>query len=260
MNSCDFLEGALTRAIALYAKLRNFLRNAIKYEIDLRLLPALRNALPANSDARIWIDEAAQPSLRLLSGFLFDRLDALVSGNIASSDVSPFLESFRSALSAVVSQIVIRNVVVVNDILREYVYDMLSDGFHALSLAVAASPQHPAAKAARELVQSLLPPNLPLPSNYAPIAAQLVADLFEAGSVGFDPSVLSETRRARLRALQTQVLLSIDGGLDYGSANEVETFFRQAAECAYIPAPQALVELIELQMTILVDQATRCYR
>jgi tetratricopeptide (TPR) repeat protein len=254
------LEGTFAEHLSeteLYQKLRDFLKSAVDNEIDTRLLPELRRVLSNQSDTRIWIDEAAQPSLRLLSGFVFQRLDAMVNGNIPTSDVSPFLESFRSALTAVVRQIVIRNVVVVSDILREHVYDMLSTSFHQLSVAAASSTQLPVAVGARELARALVLPLVPLPSDYAQISARLVADLFEAASVGFDPSVLSANRRRRLRDYQSQILLSIDGSLDYKSGAAVDNFFRQAVECAYIPAPQAVVDLIVLQTEILADQAGR---
>jgi hypothetical protein len=102
-------------------------------------------------------------------------------------------------------------------------------------------------------------PNLPLPSNYAAIAARLLADLFDAASDGFDPVVLSDARRQRLRQLEVAVLLSIDGTVDYKSPDGVDAFFRQAAECLYIPAPDESVELIKLQVAILAEQAERMY-
>jgi hypothetical protein len=250
------LEAGFSTNIAsttLYTQLRDFLKNGVDNEIETRLIPALRAAAPANRDSEIWLDEAAEPSLLLLSAFVFDRLDTLVAGKVARSDVSPFMESFRSALSAVVSQIVVRNVVVVADVLREHAYQGLSQSFHALSVA-AESPNHPVAQAAGELVRALVPQSIPLPSNYKAISARLASDVFEAASAGFDPSVFSDARRARLRQLEVDVLLSIDGSVDYKDAVGVEGFFRQAAECLYVPAPDKLQELVLLQTQLLAEQ------
>ena len=169
------------------------------------------------------------------------------------------MESFRSALTSVVSQIVVRNVVVVADILREYAYTELSHGFHTLSVVVAGSPTSTLGLAAGDLMRSLLPPNLPLPSNYGAIAAHLAADLFDAASVGFDPVVLTDARRRRMGQLEVAVLLSIDGSVDFKDSNSVNAFFRQAAECLYIPSPDKLLELTTLQVQILAEQAARMY-
>ena len=246
-------------ATELYQHLRKFLKDGVDTEIEGRLIPALRAAAPGNSDFAIWLDEAAEPSLLLLSGFVFDRLDVLVGGGLAHSDVSPFMESFRSALSAVVSQIVVRNVVAVADVLREHIYTELSQGFHTMSTFVAQTPNSPVARAAGDLVRSLVPANLPLPSNYAAIAVRLVADMFDAASDGFDPVVLSDARRRRLRQLEVAVMLSIDGTVNYKDPNGVNAFFRQAAECLYIPAPDESIELVSLQVQILAEQAQRMY-
>ena len=266
LSGADLLRAAIDGSFSgsfatteLYQHLRAYLKDAVDDQIATQLIPALRTAAPADSDFTIWLDEAAEPSLLLLGGFVFDRLDVLVDGGVANSDVSPFMQSFRSALSAVVSQIVVRNTVVVADVLREHAYDGLSDGFHALSVTVANAPNHPVAVAAGELVRSLVPPGIPLPSDYGSIAAHLIADLFDAASDGFDPSLLSDARRAQLRALQVAVLLSIDGTVDYSDASDVDRFFREAAECLYIPAPDASVELVKLQIEILADQAIRMF-
>jgi hypothetical protein len=69
--------------------------------------------------------------------------------------------------------------------------------------------------------------------------------------------VYTPARRARLRELQRRLLLSLDGAVDYKQGSEIDAFFRQVAECAFLPDPDASVELAQLQIAILVEQVGR---
>ena len=169
------LVGALGTGLGatnLYRNLRVFARTTIDNSIQGRLLPELRRLSGDTAESSIWIDEVAEPSLGLLSNFVFDRLDALVGGRVAVSDVSPFMASFRSALCATMSELFARNVVVVSDLVREQALVALQSGLRTLATGVRRAPDHAAAKAARELARSLLPPLLPVPRAYPQIGTR----------------------------------------------------------------------------------------
>lgn len=260
----DLIEAAVSGvfggnivATTLYQHLRTFAKNGIDAQIQQRLLPELRRRAGGGSDAVIWINEVAEPSLGLLSNFVFARLDTLVAGSIHASDVSPFAASFRSALSAVMGELFVRNAVVAADIIREHALDGLENSLRDLAAVVRARPNHPAVMGARQIATSLLPPGVPLPTTYPLLVARLAGDLFAAAAAGVGADVYTPARRTRLRELQRHLLLSLDGAVDYKSGSEIEAFFRQVAECAFLPDPDASMELAKLQVMILAEQAGR---
>jgi hypothetical protein len=245
------LNGDVT---ALYRLLRGLLKSIIDNKIQRTLLPELRRLAGSNHDATIWADEVAEPCLGLLSNFVFDRLDALVEGRIRASNVSPFATTFRAALSAMMGEIIIRNAVVTFDIIREHAFDSLERGLRDTADNIRSSTSHPVALAARETARPFLPLGIE-PSNYPQLAANMAADVLDAAAAGLGPGVYTDSRRALLRDLQRQLLLSVDGNVDYRHGDQIEAFFSQVAECLYIPNPVASVELVKLQATLLAEQA-----
>jgi Lamin Tail Domain len=238
----------------LYQHLRDVTKGAIDTDIRGRLMPALRAHTAAGSDLTPWLDEAAEPSLLLLSEFVFRRLDALAGGT--AGDASPFLESFRSALSAVVSKIFARNVAVLADVLHGHVVDALPGALHDLAGVVRSSPDHPVARGALTLTQSLLPRGLQAAALARP-SADLAADLLLAAAAGFGPQVWTRARRTRQRELVETLLLSIDGDVDYSDGDAIDDFFRTAAECAFLPDGDAALDLTKLELEVLGDQIAR---
>ena len=48
---------------------------------------------------------------------------------------------------------------------------------------------------------------------------------------------------------------TIDGTLDFADQNAVAKFFRQLAECAFVPDPNDLLKLADFNLALLKDQA-----
>lgn len=243
----------------LYVTLRTFAKEAIDGYIIADILPELRARTGQNADARIWLDEVAEPSLLMTSGFVFDQLDRLVSGGLASNDYAAFTNTLRTGFSNLAGKIFVRNVVVVADILMSHVISGLHDSFTDLENAVRLDQNHILATAGASLVPALLPPFMPIPTNIAEPTRELVAELAGAGAEATSAAIWTPQRRKRFRDLAIRLMLSVDGNVDYGDATQLEAFFAQVFECAYIPDPDGLLELHKLQMEILQAQLTRTF-
>lgn len=241
-------------ATDLYTRLRELLRDTIHGHIARDLMPALRTALPPGNDTRLWLDEVAEPSLLAIAGFVLEQLDALVSGGVSAAGSSTWTNTLRSGLSTLVGKVVVRNVVVVADILLSHGVGGLHDAFEGLEKAVRDDSRHVLATSAQVLAPALLPPLAPLPPGLAEATRALVADLSAAGADAFGPGVWTAERHERLRELLRRLLLSIDGTLDYHDASAVTNFFRQLAECAYIPDPDGVVSLAGLLAEVTGDE------
>lgn len=251
------LQGAFARDVVhteMYRKLRAFFAEALDGYVLNDLLPALRRDLGPGHDARIWIDEVAEPSLQMASSFIFDRLDEFVNGSISGSDLSPAVNSFRTALSHLVGKIVTRNVVVVSDIVLAHAIESLEQGFLDLESTIRRDSDGVVSRAAAQVATVLLPPFTPVPSNMAEASQELFADLANAGAAALGPRVFSPQRRERMRDLMIQLLDSIDGDVDYTDGADVDNFFKQLFECTYVPDPDGLFALLELQVAVLKDE------
>jgi hypothetical protein len=241
---------------ALYRRLRTILNTIVDGHVVADLMPAMRVHMADNPDALLWVNEVAEPCLLATSGFVFDQLDQLVDHGIPADEQSPFLKTFRSGLSALVAKVVVRNVVVFADIALHHVIGHLHAGMGALATTVRNVPDHAMSSGALTLVPALLPPAAPLPQNLADPTRDLVADLLDAGAEAFGPQVWTPDRRERLRHLMIQLLLSIDGHVDYRDGAQVEQFFASLRECAYCPDPDSLLALLGLFHEITADEMT----
>ena len=133
----------------------------------------------------------------------------------------------------------------------------MHQSFLDLAANLRVSRNHPAVVAALNLVRAMLPPVVAPPPNFADLVAGLAADIFAAAAEGVGPEVYTAARRLALRQLQSRLLLSLDGSVDYRPASNVDAFFRSAASCLYIPMADAALALVKLELDILGDQATR---
>jgi hypothetical protein len=238
----------------LYLQLRAFVKEAIDGYIVADVMPELRAQMGQNADARLWLDEVAEPSLLMSSSFVFEQLDQFVSGGILRDDYDAFGNTLRTGFSILAGKIIVRNVVVVGDILTSHVIAGLNTGFRALETAVRNDPAHILATAGVTLVPQLLPPLVPQPPNLLEPTRNLVAELAGAGADATSTAVWTAGRRQRFRGLAIRLLESVDGDVDYANGAALESFFKQVFECAYIPDPDGLMQMHALQMEILQAQ------
>jgi hypothetical protein len=245
----DFIELALRAAAGddltqteLYRAMRTVAGRALGELVFERLLPALDDALPDNADSRVWVDEVARPSLTMMRDFALRRVDDLVAGRSVAED------TLRAGLSLMIGKIVLNNVIVLTDILLDHVTESVSDAARDLSDAVRDDAGHPLAEAAAELGASII--GLRLADASRELAAELLLALSEATS----DEILTDERRATVRGLTRQILFTAYGEADLSSANALDDTLAQIAACAYIPAPDAVGDLLTVQIETLVDQ------
>ena len=249
------LKGTLTQDISqtdLYQKLRDFVKGHIDGVISQELLPELRaEAHRANNTLLVkWLDEVAGPSMLLLSGFAFERLDAAVAGTL-TGDLSPFTSTFRTAFSSMVGRIVTLNVVIISDITLNFAIQGLHDGFRLLENVVRSDPTNAIAAAAPLFFRQIVPAGQLLPPSYNQAALELTGDLLHAAADGFGPAVWTRQRKGELLNLWKQALQSIDGQLDFSDGQAVANFFAAVAECSFIPNEQCVEDLLRLEVQIV---------
>jgi hypothetical protein len=249
VSATDFVELALRAATGddltqthLYEAMRAVAGRALDELLLEGLLPALDDALPDDADSRIWVDEVARPSLTMMRDFALRRVDDLVAGRTVDGD------TLRAGLSLMIGKIVLNNVVVLTDILLDHVTDSVSDAARDLSDALRNDANHPIAQAATELGRRVIGLRL------ADAARELAAELLLALSEATSDEILTDERRAAVRDLTRRILFTAYGEADLSSANELEDTLAQIAACAYIPAPDAVAELVEVQIETLTDQ------
>lgn len=255
VSTSDFVELALRAATGddltrthLYQAMRAVAGAALDELLLDELLPALDGVLPDNADTRVWLDDVAQPSLTMMRDFALRRVDDLVAGHPVDGD------TLRAGLSLMIGKIVLNNVVVLTDILLNHVTDSLSDEAAELSDELRGNPGHRLAGAAVQLAQRFFPAAATDFATFADASRVLVADLLLALSESTGEEVLTDERRSAVRELTRRILFTAYGDADLSSPDELDDTLAQIAACAYIPAPDAVRELIAVQIETIADQ------
>lgn len=217
-----------------------------------QLLPALADAIPEGNDSRVWLDEAVRPALIMMRDFVLERVEDLVTGDPDGAGE----ESLRTGLSLMIGKIVLGNVVVLADILLGHVMNEMTGAAARTSALVRGSEGHAVARAADRLVKDLLPPNLPWPETLPDASRELAAEMLLVVSDVTRPNIFTLARRARLRDLMRRLLFSVYGEADLSSPRALDDSLSQVAACTYLPAPDAVIDLLALQGEILSDQVT----
>lgn len=251
----DFVELALRAAAGddltqtgLYEAMRGVAGTALDDLLLEGLLPALDDALPDDADSRVWIDEVARPSLTMMRDFALRRVDDLVAGRPVDG------ETLRAGLSLMIGKIVLNNVVVLTDILLDHVTESVSDAARDLSDELRGDAGHALAEAAAEFGESVLATFGLQFVAIADASRVLAAELLLALSEATSDEILTDQRRATVRALTRRILFTAYGEADLTSPDALGDTLAQIAACAYIPAPDAVGELIAVQIETLADQ------
>jgi hypothetical protein len=82
----------------------------------------------------------------------------------------------------------------------------------------------------------------------------LVAELLLALSEATSDEILTDERRATVRDLSRRILFTAYGEADLSSPDAMNDTLAQIAACAYIPAPDAVAELVAVQTETLGEQ------
>lgn len=228
----------------LYEKVRTFAKNAIDAHITGELIPELHSRGLANADARIYLDEVAHPCLLATSDFVFNQIDQLVLG-LSNDQLSPFLRTFRSGLSALAGKIITRNVVAVSDILLNHVMDNMRDALLDMERAARSSPNHAMTIASVGVIRAVLQVEAPDDVLYDATRI-LTADLCGIGAKMAGPDIWSDARRTELRRLMYRAMGDLDEDVRYQRAGDFEKFATDLAKCFYVPNPDAMGQLLGL--------------
>jgi hypothetical protein len=255
VSAPDFVELALRAAAGddltetrLYEAMRAVAGSALDELLLEGLLPALDDALPDDANSRVWVDEVARPGLTMMRDFTLRRVDDLVAGRGVDED------TLRAGLSLMIGKIVLNNVVVLTDILLDHVTASVSESTRELSDALRNDPGHPLAQPADELAQILL---ATLGLRLHPVAdasRELAAELLLAVSEATSDEILTDERRAAVRALVRRIVFTAYGEPDLSSPDTMEDTLAEIAACAYVPAPDAVAELVVVQTETLAEQ------
>ncbi len=242
---------------ALYQQLRSFAKQAIDGHLLADVLPELRRVLGPQDDVRIWIDEAAQPSLQLTSEFVFGELDRLVAGGLRGTDWPAFGDTLRTGFSVLAGKLVVNSAVVLGDILFHHLTLNLHTSLRQFERLVQQDPAQVFSLAGQTIASTLLPPFVPPPPKFALASQQLLAELVGAAADANAPDVWTAQRRQALRALASRLLLSVDGALGTPHTQGSNAVLAQIFECAFVPDPDGLLSLHRLLMEVLQQQLDR---
>ncbi|MFG6467221.1 hypothetical protein [Roseateles sp. BYS87W] len=237
----DLLTAALRGDLRLrYAPCRALASRLLDGLLIQQLLPALAGALPDDAPTRLWTDEVVRPSLLMLRDFVLARLDDAVAGRALQQ------EPLRAALGLLVGKVVISHVVVLRDILVDHVRDHAAEAARDLADALRDGRRTPLAQAFHTVAQPLaaavggvIPSAVMLEAS-----RELAADLLLVLASATGEQVWTDARRARERELLRRILFSVYGEADRADPNR---FMADIAACAYVPAPQAVKDMVVLQ-------------
>ena len=156
-------------------------------------------------------------------------------------------DTLRAGLSLMIGKIVLNNVVVLADILLDHVTESMSDVARDLSRELRNDAGHRLAEAAVELAERIFPTAVIDFGTLADASRVLVAELLLALSEATSDEILTDERRATVRDLTRRILFTTYGEADLSSPDATDDTLAQIAACAYIPAPDAVAELVAVQ-------------
>ncbi|MCV2362335.1 hypothetical protein LNV23_02600 [Paucibacter sp. DJ1R-11] len=245
LDISDVLTAALRGDIkAAYPPCRALASRLLDELLIKRLLPQIASLMPDNEPGRLWAEEVAGPSLLMVRNFVLSRLDDAVAGRLFQQ------EPLRAALGLMVGKIVISHVVVLQDILVDHIRDNVAQAARDLSDQLRDGKRTPLVNAFNTLAQPLLAvASTVIPKAVVLEASQeLAADLLLVLASATGEQVWTDARRAQERDLLRRILFSVYGEADKADPN---TFMADVAACTYLPAPQAVFDMVKLQAEMM---------
>lgn len=240
-----------------YAELKTFCRARVDRILN-ELLVQASAAGPGGPDVDLYLEEAARPSLRLLTDFIFERFDA-VAANPLGLDSASFLEGLAKGVSLVLYKIFIHNLVVVEYVVTREAFAAVSQEMSELEALVRAGAAADFIDAAGAHITEHLPV-APLQPNQVVALQHFLGEMLGAGAESFGPTVMTPARLEEARLLKRQLLLSLGGEIDWSlDADFLRTTIQNFANCT-IGDPTSLWTLFQLQLAIMNDQGAIAMR
>lgn len=245
LDLSDVITAALRGDLKLsYAPCRALASRLLDELLLQRLLPQLALLLRDNDASRLWTEEVARPSLVMLRDFVLARLDDAVAGRALQQ------EPLRAALGLLVGKIVTSHVIVLRDILVDHIRDNVDQAARQLSDELRDGRRTPLVNAFNTLAQPLVSVAghvIPRPVMLD-ACQELAADLLLALASATGEQVWTDARRAKERELLRRIVFSIYSEADRADPNR---FMAEVAACAYLPAPQAVRDMLLLQAEMM---------
>jgi hypothetical protein len=242
-------EGAAGGASAAYARVRAWVGAQIDGIVLGQVVdPAIAKARAGrNGEAADLLETIVHPACVGLRDSLLVALDEVAQGRPLSAD-------FASTCSAIAFKIIAPGLATISSVLAGFVAENASDGLKAVARRLD-GPNGPAiAAAAAQVFVPILPHSTGFIGGGTEATRILLVDLCGIGAEMTGPRILSRERREEQRKLLADLLLSIDGHVDWSSPEAARAGMRELAECAFIPNRSLLEKQFALTASILTEQ------
>ncbi len=238
----------------LYIRLKGLLRDLTDNFIHQQLIPEIKNQVAGDAVLIKYIDEVVSPSTKLLTGFIFLRVDECLDPDFDPTKSAAFNDSFFNALNKIVVKIFVTNVIVIADVLVEHALNNLYAGLNNLATLIESDQLDTMTEGLGHVLKVLVPGPLESLLDEAATAEatrQLAADLSRAGAQGWGPEVFTNDRKDRMRRLSRQLLYALDPDMDEAALANPEPFLAEVGKCYYIPDIEAAINIALLQLEII---------
>jgi len=242
--------GDITQTV-MYGRFRGMLDELINdYVINITLLECRKN-IPKSKDAYSYLDDAVEPSMRLIGSYALEQLDLFLRPGVRNET---FLKGFSQTLSIVASKVMVRNVIVLSDILLSQTITSLSHEFGKMERALRRGRMDGYIDYVVDLIRQI--PVYQTHSRQelkAPVKILLMS-IFQSAKEANGNKVWTTKRRAKLRTTLFELLESVDGHVDY--TGDPKQIIAGVLECAYVPNIASMQSLTGLMMDVLADELT----
>ncbi len=202
-----------------------------------QLLPELI-ASNDNDHLKTYSNEVLQPSIFIVSDFIFTKLDNFLLQDLSGvSNLPQFVNSISSGCGVVVYNVLARNIAFFDQVINDFILDSTFTGFDNLGARLS-NVNDPFFLQCKDLLGQTFP-HIQNLDDKVEATRQLFLDL----SYGFKeitgPTVFTADRRNNLRVLKRDILLSMTGSIDYSQSPD--PFIDKLLDCGFIPS----LELVE---------------
>ena len=257
------LGGPVTET-ELYRELRDFIRGSVDDILRRYVFTAFDEVAEPSPDARLYMDEVARPCVELVVSFVFDQLDVVLEDPSVLNGLE-YLSTLQSGLSALLFKIVARNIVVLEQIASDTVRTQSVGAMATLEDAVREDDTHALMEATVDHMDVVLAnlgnyvPGLPtatgLSDEQLAAVQTFTAEMLSIAQEGLGDDIFTTARWNRRREAILTLLLSLDAHFDWSNANPIAEAVDTMKRCAFVPDEQAVQDLLDLHLDLLVDQA-----
>ncbi|MEM7371840.1 MAG: lamin tail domain-containing protein [Bacteroidota bacterium] len=256
--------GANLTETELYQELKTFIQRATDEVIQTHVYDRLEEIANPNPDAQLYLEEVAKPSIELMLGFVFQQIDLAVAdpGSLSGGEI---LQRLQSGISSVLYKIMARNLVVMEQIASSLVREQSVSAFAQLEQTVRTDETSLLMQSSVDHIDLLLATI----SEYVPIvpgqtglnqeqldALQIfIADMLNIAQESLSKEIFTDEIWNRRRTALLQLLLSLDAEINWNSRDLLESIGDKIASCGFIPDKEALEDLWDVQLDILLAQS-----